>query len=120
MYPRGISGTGSRRRPVPEMDATSHRRPACLPEIADETAAQARRQAKAQHEQAAAGPGEAAESGTRLPHRFGPAGDQPVEILSLSGRQGERIHVVTRPRRTTPQGQQRVITASQPQPPHAG
>ncbi len=39
------------------------------------------------------GPGEVAESGTRLPHRFGPAADQPVEIRSLFGRQGQRIHV---------------------------
>ncbi len=39
------------------------------------------------------GPGEAAEFDTRLPHWFGPAGDHPVEILSLFGRQGERIHI---------------------------
>ncbi len=39
------------------------------------------------------GPGEAAEFDTRLPHWFGPAGDHPVEILSLFGRQGERIHM---------------------------
>ncbi len=45
------------------------------------------------------GPGEVAESGTRLPRRFGPAGDQPVESLSLLGRQGERIHVRAAPRR---------------------
>ena len=77
------------------MDATGHRRPACHPDIADETG----RQAKAQREHAAAGPGEVAESGTRLPHRFGPAGDQPVEILSLLGRQRERIHVRAAPRR---------------------
>ncbi len=44
------------------------------------------------------GPGEAAEFDTRLPHWFGPAGDQPVEILSLFGRQGERIHVRAAPR----------------------
>jgi len=44
------------------------------------------------------GPGEAAEFDTRLPHWFGPAGDQPVEILSLFGQQGERIHVRAAPR----------------------
>ena len=44
------------------------------------------------------GPGEVAEFDTRLPHWFGPADDQPVEILSLLGRQGERIHVRAAPR----------------------
>ncbi len=42
--------------------------------------------------------GEAAEFDTRLPHWFGPAGDEPVELLSLFGRQGERMHVRARPR----------------------
>lgn len=37
--------------------------------------------------------GEVAEFDTRLPHWFGAAGSQPVEILSLLSRQGERIHV---------------------------
>ncbi|WP_245691983.1 helix-turn-helix domain-containing protein [Geodermatophilus telluris] len=46
------------------------------------------------------GPGEVAEFDTRLPHWFGPADDQPVETLSLLGRQGERIHVRAAPRRT--------------------
>jgi transcriptional regulator with XRE-family HTH domain len=41
--------------------------------------------------------GEAAEFDTRLPHWFGAADDQPVEILSLLGRQGERIHVRAAP-----------------------
>jgi len=45
------------------------------------------------------GPGEAAEFDTRVPHWFGPAGDQPVEVLSLLGQQGERIHVRAAPRR---------------------
>jgi transcriptional regulator with XRE-family HTH domain len=45
------------------------------------------------------GPGEVAEFDTRLPHWFGPADDQPVEILSLHGAQGERIHVRAAPRR---------------------
>jgi mannose-6-phosphate isomerase-like protein (cupin superfamily) len=38
-------------------------------------------------------PGEAAEFDTRLPHWFGAAGEEPVEILSLLSRQSERIHV---------------------------
>ncbi|MFD9124109.1 helix-turn-helix domain-containing protein [Kitasatospora sp. NPDC059571] len=42
--------------------------------------------------------GEAAEFDTRLPHWFGSAGDGPVEILSLFGSQGERMHVRARPR----------------------
>jgi transcriptional regulator with XRE-family HTH domain len=45
------------------------------------------------------GPGEAAEFDTRVPHWFGPANDEPVEILSLLGRQGERIHLRAAPRR---------------------
>ncbi|MFF0445334.1 helix-turn-helix domain-containing protein [Streptomyces sp. NPDC004609] len=45
------------------------------------------------------GPGEAAEFDTRVPHWFGPAGDTPVEFLSLFGPQGERMHVRARPRR---------------------
>jgi len=45
------------------------------------------------------GPGEVAEFETGLPHWFGPAGDEPVEILSLLGRQGERVHVRAAPRR---------------------
>jgi transcriptional regulator with XRE-family HTH domain len=44
------------------------------------------------------GPGEAAEFDTRLPHWFGPAGDSPVEVLNLFGRQGERMHVRVAPR----------------------
>lgn len=41
--------------------------------------------------------GEAAEFDTRLPHWFGAAGDESVEVLSLFGRQGERMHVRARP-----------------------
>ena len=37
--------------------------------------------------------GEVAEFDTRLPHWFGPAGDQPVEILSVHGSHGERMQV---------------------------
>ncbi|MBM7783695.1 helix-turn-helix domain-containing protein [Tenggerimyces flavus] len=48
------------------------------------------------------GPGEAAEFDTRLPHWLGSAGNEPVEVLSLFGRQGERIHV-----RATPRSRQR-------------
>jgi transcriptional regulator with XRE-family HTH domain len=39
------------------------------------------------------GAGEAAEFDTRQPHWFGSAGGQPAEVLSLFGRQGERVHV---------------------------
>jgi transcriptional regulator with XRE-family HTH domain len=41
--------------------------------------------------------GEAAEFDTRLPHWFGSTGGQPVEILSILGRQGERMHVRAKP-----------------------
>ncbi|MFI8997715.1 helix-turn-helix domain-containing protein [Streptomyces sp. NPDC053542] len=43
-------------------------------------------------------PGEAAEFDTRLPHWFGSTGDGPVELLSLFGRQGERMHVRAKPK----------------------
>ncbi|PRH77845.1 XRE family transcriptional regulator [Streptomyces solincola] len=43
-------------------------------------------------------PGEAAEFDTRVPHWFGAADGRPVEFLSLFGRQGERAHLVARPR----------------------
>jgi transcriptional regulator with XRE-family HTH domain len=43
-------------------------------------------------------PGEAAEFDTRVPHWFGSAGPEPVEYLSLFGRQGERMHVRARPK----------------------
>jgi transcriptional regulator with XRE-family HTH domain len=46
-------------------------------------------------------PGEAAEFDTRVPHWFGAAGDEPVEFLSLFGKQGERAHLRARPKRTT-------------------
>ena len=43
--------------------------------------------------------GEVAKFDTRVvPHWFGPAGDRPVEILSILGREGERIHVRVAPR----------------------
>ncbi|GES24487.1 XRE family transcriptional regulator [Acrocarpospora pleiomorpha] len=38
-------------------------------------------------------PGEAAEFDTRIPHWFGTADPTPVEVLSLFGRQGERVHL---------------------------
>ncbi|MFC5906200.1 helix-turn-helix domain-containing protein [Streptacidiphilus monticola] len=43
-------------------------------------------------------PGEAAEFDTRLPHWFGAADTEPVEFLSLFGRQGERAHLRARPK----------------------
>ena len=43
-------------------------------------------------------PGEAAEFGTRVAHWFGSAGEGPVEVLSLFGRQGERAHLRAAPR----------------------
>lgn len=43
-------------------------------------------------------PGEAAEFDTHQPHWFGSTGHGPVEILSLFGGQGERIHLRTRTR----------------------
>lgn len=42
--------------------------------------------------------GEAAEFDTRTPHWFGAADEQPVEYLSLFGKQGEKAHVRARPR----------------------
>lgn len=42
--------------------------------------------------------GEAAEFDTRLPHWFGSADGRPVEILSLFGRQGEKMHFRARPK----------------------
>jgi transcriptional regulator with XRE-family HTH domain len=42
------------------------------------------------------GPGEAAEFDTRLPHWFGSTGEHAVEIISILGRQGERMHVRAR------------------------
>jgi transcriptional regulator with XRE-family HTH domain len=45
------------------------------------------------------GPGEAAEFDTRVPHWFGCADKRPVEVLSLFGPQGERMHLRARPRK---------------------
>ncbi|WP_433732213.1 helix-turn-helix domain-containing protein [Nocardia sp. CA-129566] len=42
-------------------------------------------------------PGEAAEFDTRVPHWFGTADSEPVEFLSLFGKQGERAHLRTSP-----------------------
>ena len=39
------------------------------------------------------GPGEVAEFDTRIPHWFGSAGNEPGEVLSVFGQQGERMHV---------------------------
>lgn len=41
--------------------------------------------------------GEAAEFDTRVPHWFGAVGNRPVELLSLFGPQGERMHVRAKP-----------------------
>lgn len=38
-------------------------------------------------------PGQAAEFDTRTPHWFGSTGEAPVELLSLLGVQGQRIHL---------------------------
>ncbi|HXD62399.1 MAG TPA: XRE family transcriptional regulator [Lacisediminihabitans sp.] len=43
-------------------------------------------------------PGEAAEFDTRIPHWFGSCDDEPVEFLSLFGKQGERAHLRARPK----------------------
>lgn len=42
------------------------------------------------------GAGEAAEFDTRNPHWFGSSGAGPVEILSMFGKQGERMHLRAR------------------------
>jgi transcriptional regulator with XRE-family HTH domain len=44
--------------------------------------------------------GEAAEFDTRVPHWFGSANGEPVEFLSIFGRQGERMHVRARSTRS--------------------
>jgi hypothetical protein len=49
-------------------------------------------------------PGEAAQFDTRVPRWFGAADAEPVEFLSLFGRQGERAHLRARPRTTRPPG----------------
>jgi quercetin dioxygenase-like cupin family protein len=43
------------------------------------------------------GPGEVVEFDTRVPHWFGAAGDRPAEVLSIFGKQGERMHVRAKP-----------------------
>lgn len=42
------------------------------------------------------GAGEAAEFDCQIPHWFGAAGRGPVEVISLFGKSGERIHLRTR------------------------
>jgi transcriptional regulator with XRE-family HTH domain len=44
------------------------------------------------------GPGEVAEFDTRVPHWFGPAGAEPVELLSLHRSRGERMRVRAAPK----------------------
>jgi len=46
--------------------------------------------------------GEVAEFDTRTQHWFGADGPEPVEVLTLFGPQGERIHVRARPRSQRP------------------
>lgn len=43
------------------------------------------------------GPGDVAEFDTTVSHWFGSTGQEPVEILSIFGRPGERMHVRTTP-----------------------
>lgn len=43
--------------------------------------------------------GEAAEFDTKNPHWFGSSGSGPVELLSMFGKQGERIHLRARTKR---------------------
>lgn len=47
-------------------------------------------------------PGESAEFDTRVPHWFGPAEDEPVEVLSLHGTRGERIRARVAPKDKRP------------------
>ena len=43
------------------------------------------------------GPGEVAEFDTRIPHWFGSSGDEPAEVLSVFGPQGERMRTRAQP-----------------------
>lgn len=47
-------------------------------------------------------PGEVAEFDTHVPHWFGSTGKESVEVLSLFGRQGERIHVHAKAQKKPP------------------
>ncbi|MFC8410022.1 helix-turn-helix domain-containing protein [Arthrobacter sp. NPDC057259] len=47
-------------------------------------------------------PGEAAEFDTHTPHWFASADGRPVELISLFGQQGERMHVRARPKAGSP------------------
>ena len=47
--------------------------------------------------------GEVAEFETRVPHWFGPAGDEPVEVLSVHGSQGQKMHIRAAPRSGFPE-----------------
>jgi len=47
------------------------------------------------------GAGEAAEFDTKNPHWLGASGSGPVEILSMFGKHGERMHVRAKPTATT-------------------
>lgn len=43
------------------------------------------------------GAGEAAEFDTHIPHRFSAADGRPAEVISLFGKQGERVHLRAAP-----------------------
>jgi transcriptional regulator with XRE-family HTH domain len=47
------------------------------------------------------GPGEAAEFDTTTPHWWGSADGKPVEVLSIFGPQGEKIHLRAKPSKTS-------------------
>ena len=49
-------------------------------------------------------PGEVVEFDPRVTHLFGPAGARPGEILSILGREDDRIHVRVTPRRKSATG----------------
>lgn len=48
-------------------------------------------------------PGEVAEFDTQHPHWFGSTGSGPVEIISMFGKDGERIHIRAKPASATTQ-----------------
>jgi transcriptional regulator with XRE-family HTH domain len=47
------------------------------------------------------GPGEVAEFETKVPHWFGSTGEEPAEVLSVFGPQGERMHTRAKPHHRT-------------------
>jgi len=65
------------------------------------------------------GPGEVAEFDTRLPHWFGPAADQPVEIPQPVRQASERIHVRAAPRARSTTRDNGQTTAASPRSPQS-